>query len=202
MAADDLIRDMSPSHPSALHAVIASLRAGSNEDSPLVLDLASSTSVVPGSTGAAMSTTSGVAPSNAESASCTRSTLLTNQQAAVAKSGRTAESISPTKSDSGGVNRLASHKNLGVSVVLRLYKPEKTGCRSKFVPSPCKIKVKIPVPSAVALTPGASTRASSTHDIPAVKVDDDGALTILSRSFSTTDGASGPWFFLHVKTRS
>lgn len=59
-------------------------------------------------------------------------------------------------------------------------KPEKTGRRSKVVPSPRKNKIKIQVPSPAAMTAGASTRTSSSHEGPFVEMNDDGALTILA----------------------
>lgn len=136
---------------------------------------------------------SGTVPSDLKPTSGTRSTLLTNRPSAIATSNWTAESTSPTQSGSGGVKRSGSRKKLGVKRLSKgIKKLDKTGRRSKVVPSPEKIKTKIPVSSTAASMAGASSGASSTREIPDVEVDDDGALIIPRHSSSGMDGASDP----------
>lgn len=69
-------------------------------------------------------------------------------------------------------------------------KEEKTGPRSKAVPSPVKIKINILVSSAAVSTAGASTGTSSAPHVHNVKVDDDGALITSLRSLPVQNGAS------------
>lgn len=63
-------------------------------------------------------------------------------------------------------------------------KSKKTVCQTKTVFCPGKIKIRILVFSLAALTAVASIGASSTHEFPDVKVDDDGAFTTFPRSSS------------------
>lgn len=70
-------------------------------------------------------------------------------------------------------------------------KLEKSGRRSKVITSPSLIKIKILVTPAMASMTGASTGASSTHDVPIVRVDDDGALTASPCSLPDQNTTSG-----------
>lgn len=95
-------------------------------------------------------------------------------------------------SGSGGIKRSGSRKKLDLKPTFETTnKSKKNDCRSKFVPSPGKIMIKIPVSSAATSSAGASTGASRTRDVPVVEVDDDGALTIPPPSFSYQDDTSG-----------
>lgn len=125
------------------------------------------------------------------SAISTCTTLLKNQPSVVATSKRTAESTSPTKRGPGGVKPSGSCKKLGVKRGSNaLKKLGKTGCQSKVVYFPMKIKIRIPVLSAKNSTDGEPTGASFTHEIPDVEVDDDDGLTIPSSSSSDKNGFS------------
>lgn len=70
-------------------------------------------------------------------------------------------------------------------------KSEKTSRRRKVVLSPGKIMIKIPVSLAAASTAGLSTGTSSTHDVPVVEMDDEGALMISLGSLPSQDDTSG-----------
>lgn len=114
---------------------------------------------------------------DANSASGTGYTLLTNPPSNGAASNRTAESALLPKSDSCGIKRFVSRKKLGVKRELKTTKKsEKSGRNNKFVPSARKMKIKIPVFSAAASMAGVSFRVSSTRDFPAKEMDDEGAL--------------------------
>lgn len=127
--------------------------------------------------------------SEAKSASDTLFTLLTKQSSAVALSNRTAESISLPMSSSRGAKRFGLPKKLGTERASNAIKKlEKTGSRSESIG---KIEINILVFSAAASTAGASAGTWLTHEVPVVKVDGDGTLTILFRISSNNDGASG-----------
>lgn len=68
---------------------------------------------------------------------------------------------------------------------------EKNGRWSKVVLFPEKNKIEILVFLMVASTVGECTGTSSTHDVPAVEVDDDGALSIPPRSLPGEEDISG-----------
>lgn len=69
-------------------------------------------------------------------------------------------------------------------------KLEKIGRRSKIVPSPGKNIINSLVSSNAALTASTSTGASYTHEIPDIKVNDNGTLTIPPRSSPGVHGTS------------
>lgn len=84
---------------------------------------------------------------------------------------------------SGGIKRLGLCKKLGVRRKNKaIQKWEETGRRSKVIPSLGNFKIRNSVHSKAAPTAGTSTGASPTHDIPILDVDEDGELTITSRS--------------------
>lgn len=117
--------------------------------------------------------------------------LLTNQPSAAVTSNRTAESTSRPRSDFGAVKRSGSRKKFGVERRFKaIEKSGKTGRRSKALLSPGKIKIKIQISLTAASTGGASTGASSDHDVPVEEVDDDGELTIPPRSLPGQEGTS------------
>lgn len=98
---------------------------------------------------------------------------------------RTVESTCTLKSESVGIKRPRMRKKRGLKRGSNaIKKSEKNSRRRNVLHSPGKIEVMIPVSLAVASTAGASTGASSTHDVFTVKMEDDGPLTTLSRSLS------------------
>lgn len=121
-------------------------------------------------------------PSEANSSSGTGPTLLTNKPSATVTSTGTAEPTSPPMNGSGGIKRSCLHKKLGIQRGSMAFKKlARTGHRSRAVPFLWNVKINIKMSSAAALTAGPFTCASSTLDVPAVEVDDNGALTILPR---------------------
>lgn len=189
------INDVNSSHFSVVHPLNAS--TGSDDDKQPVVDQSLATLGVPVNAGSTTFATSDKVPSNNKSASCRRSTLLTNQTSAVAVSNRTVESTSSNKSCTSGVKHLGSRKMVGVNREQKtIKKHEETGRLNKVAPSPGIFKIEIQVPSTASSTTGASTGSSSTHEIPDVNGDDNGARTIRLRFFSEKNVASDPYLLL------
>lgn len=175
MLAADRIGDVSSSRPSVPYDVYASSPSRSDHDELFVVDQALAIPGVPVDADTAMFAILGSVPSSAKSVSRMRSKLLTIESSAVAISNRAAESTSLTKCGSEGVRRPGLRKKVGVKAIK---KHEKTGLYCKTFPFHGKVKIKIPVSSAVASTAGASTWALFAHEIPEIKVNNDAALTI------------------------
>lgn len=113
-AVADLIGDVHTFHLSASNAITVPSPVGNDEDIPLA---AGQHPPLCGVASRAYIASSGVPSavlSEAKSAGGTRFTLLTNQPSAAVASNWTAESISPPKSDFGGVKHSSSRKKLGV----------------------------------------------------------------------------------------
>lgn len=122
-------------------------------------------------------------PSEAKSASGTRSALLTNQSPEAIASYRTAESTYPPEFVYGSFNRSGLRKKVGRKLRSKAIKnSNKTGRRSKALLYPKTIKIKIPVFLTAVATADASHGASSPHDVHVVEVDDNDALTNPSHS--------------------
>lgn len=187
----DLNFDVNPSHPSTSHAVNVSSLAVRDDDEPLEVCQRPPSFDVTCHVAAAQSVAAVAVPPEAKSASGSRSTLLTNEPSALVSSNWTSESTSPPKSDSGVIKLSGLRKKLGVKRRSKTVKKlERIGRRSKVFPSSEKIKTKIPVFLAAASAAGASTGASSTHEVRIVE-NNEGALTITPRSLLGQNGTSG-----------
>lgn len=110
----DLIGDISPSRPSASHALKTSTSTGSDDDRPFVVDQAPATLNVPANACSAMLVTAGTVLFEYKYARSTRFTLLTNKLFVLATSNSTEESTSKPKSGSVGVKRSGLRKKLGI----------------------------------------------------------------------------------------
>lgn len=141
----DLSRNVSPSYPSASHAADDPSLAGSDDNRSLAVGEGSISSEIARQAAFAPLIVAGVVLLEANSASVTRSTLLTNQPSAVVASNRKAESKSSPKSDSGDIK-------LGVKRESKAIKnSEKTGRRNEVVFSTGKLKLRFRSPQLLLL---------------------------------------------------
>lgn len=139
----DSIGNKSHSKPSASDALNAPFLAGSDEDKPVAIGqgfhllLSREKPLVP------RRLLRVPVPSVASSIGDTGSTLLTKQSSAAATYNRTAESTSPPESDYGSIKRSGLRRNLrGKRGSKTIKKSEKLDCRSKFVASLGRLKLR------------------------------------------------------------